>query len=199
MKFSNINPFELAPNPWNSNRVNRNAFERLKDSLKRHGAFKPVVVRELSDGTLQIIGGYHRNEAAKELGWTEVPVINLGDIPDSQAKEIGIIDNTRYGEDDKELLEAILDELEDLDGLEAVLPDEPLLELPEEDELLSEPLKEPEPTSELTRTLKFKLETEKAEEIEAILKDIAEDHDYKYSDGYTNFGEALYHALVLGK
>lgn len=203
MNLSNLDPFKLQPNPWNSNRVDRKAFEKLKESLLRYGAFKPIVVREVSDGTLQIVGGYHRNEAAKELGWALVPVINLGELSDDRAKEIGLIDNTRYGEDDKELLDKILDELTDLDALEAVLPEDKEVELDLDDEILTsmaeeeiEALRE-EREDDGSKVIKIKLPTEKAEEIERILKRVADDHDYKYRDGYTNYGDALYHVLIL--
>lgn len=200
MQFKPLDPFTLVPNPWNSNKVGRAAFDKLKLSLTAHGAFKPIVVRELPDGSLQIIGGFHRNEAAKELGWESVPVVNLGSIPDSQAKEISLIDNTRYGEDDKELLEKLLSEIEDISALEAVLPADELIELPDGDTLIDEVMKEAkEDGPETVKTLKFKLDIDKAEEVEAVLSAIAYDNDYKYADGISNFGEALYHALVIEK
>jgi ParB family chromosome partitioning protein len=202
MELSNLNPTLLQPNPWNSNKVQRKEFDKLKLSLQNYGAFKPIVVRTLADGTLQIVGGYHRNEAAKELGWSSVPVVNLGELSEAKAKEIGLIDNTRYGEDDQELLDTILAEIDDLDAFEAMMPEDTLVDMLEEDPLIGEVeelAKDREEKPETHKTLKFKLETDKAEEIEAILSVIAYDHDYKYSDGHSNFGDALYHALVLGK
>lgn len=202
MELKYLSPFDLVPNTWNSNKVERKEFEKLKESLIRYGAFKAVTCRELTDGSLEILGGYHRVEAAKELGWTEIPVTILKDISDDKAKEIGLIDNTRYGEDDRELLDKLLDELTDLDGLTAILPEEEI-DLDIEDDFLKdveeEEETETEEKDETHRTLKLKLEIDKAEEIEAILKDIAEDHDYKYRDGYSNLGDALYHALILDK
>jgi ParB family chromosome partitioning protein len=196
MILQELNPATLQPNPWNSNKVAKNEFAKLKQSLTTYGAFKPIVVRELPDGTLQIIGGYHRNEAAKDLGWSKVPVVNLGPISDEKAKEIGLIDNTRYGEDDKELLEAILEEIGDMS---AILPELDIIEIDMEDSLLEEVEREVEAKEpdETHKTIKLKFEIDKAEEIEAILSKVAYDHDYKYSDGHSNFADALYHILVL--
>lgn len=202
MELLHINPFKLAPNPWNSNKVGRAAFEKLKQSLTKHGAFKPIVVRELADGTLEILGGYHRNEAVKELGWEEVPVLNLGKVSEDRAKEIGLIDNTRYGEDDKELLDKLLAEM-DLDSLDATLPDGELFELTPEDteleEMLEEGVREVEEKEDTHRTIKIRLELDEADEVEDLLLKVAADHDYKFSDGYSDFGKALYHILFLEK
>lgn len=196
MELKNISPFELRANPWNSNKVDRPAFQKLKASLQSLGSFKPILVRETALG-FEIIGGYHRCEAAKELGFKTVPVINLGAIDDQRAKEIGLVDNTRYGEDDTELLSKLLDEV-DQELLADILPDAPV-ELPDIDDSTSELDDGLGDTTEDThKTLKFKLEIGKAEEVEAILSKIAQEKKLRYPDGYSNFSEALYHALVLG-
>lgn len=103
---------DLTPNPWNSNHISDPENERkLKESLQRYGFFKPVLVRELEDGRLEILGGEHRWRAAQELGYSEVPIANLGHVDDKTAKEIGLLDNGRYGEDNTVELAALLDEL----------------------------------------------------------------------------------------
>lgn len=102
----------LFPNPWNTNRITDPAIEaKLLESVKELGAFKPILVREVKGGKLQILGGEHRWKAAKQLGMEEVPVWNLGVISDEKAKKIGLIDNARYGEDDTLGLAALLKEL----------------------------------------------------------------------------------------
>jgi ParB family chromosome partitioning protein len=193
MKLENVNPFELKANKWNSNRVNRENFEKLKKSLKSLGTFKPAIVRETDSG-YEILGGFHRVEAAKELGIPLVPVLNIGKIDDDRAKEISLVDNTRYGEDDAEALAKLLDSFE-TELLEEILPESPVIEIPEtEDALakLSDELKKSKETEDEYKVLKFRLETEKAEEIESILSKIAFEKNIRYPDGYTNFSEALY-------
>lgn len=91
----------LRPNPWNTNRITDPENEaRLRESMSRFGVFKPIIVRELQDGVLEILGGEHRWKMAQEMGMTEVPIVNLGPIDDRRAKEIGLVDNGRYGQDD---------------------------------------------------------------------------------------------------
>jgi ParB-like chromosome segregation protein Spo0J len=104
-------PATLLPNPWNSNVVGPEMEARLEESIRRMGFYKPIVVRELPDGSLQILGGEHRTRAAQRMGIAEVPYVNLGHIPDSQAKAIGLADNGRYGEDDALKLGEILKDL----------------------------------------------------------------------------------------
>src|SRR4051812_26558524 len=102
-------PVELLhPNPWNTNVVTPENEKRIEESIKRLGLFKPVTVRELTDGRLEILGGQHRWEAARRLGYKEVPIFNVGTISDVQAQQIGVADNGRYGEDDAAALATLL-------------------------------------------------------------------------------------------
>lgn len=197
MKLVNLNPFLLRKNGWNTNRVDRENFEKLKLSLKSLGAFKPVTVRELDDGTLEILCGYHRTEAAKELGFPEIPVLNIGKVDDDRAKEISLVDNTRYGQDDAEALSKLLETF-DTELIEAILP-ETSVELPETDDALAgleDELKTIKREEEDFKTLKFRLPTDKAEDVEALLSKIAHEFGYKYPDGYSNYNEALHHLAL---
>ena len=45
------------------------------------------------------------------MGLSEVPCINVGQIPDDKAKKIGLVDNARYGTDDSLKLAKIFDEI----------------------------------------------------------------------------------------
>jgi ParB-like chromosome segregation protein Spo0J len=200
MNLLKLSPFSLQANSWNSNRVDRENFEKLKKSLQSLSCFKPIIVRELDDGSYQIVGGFHRNEAAKELGFTTVPVLNLGKIDEDRAKEISLVDNTRYGEDDAEALAKLLDSFE-TDLLEDILPDAPVVEIPETTDALAklhEELTKAKEAEDEYKVLKFRLETSKAEEIEAVLSKVAFEKNIRYPDGYANFSEALY-AFVKDK
>lgn len=102
----------LSPNPWNTNKITDPVIsQKLRASLKELGAFKPILVRTLADGQLQILGGEHRWKEAQALGMTEVPIWNVGAISDDHAKKIGLVDNARYGEDDTLGLASLLKEL----------------------------------------------------------------------------------------
>src|SRR5438270_7628678 len=106
-----LNPKDLLANPWNPNRLTPEAEMKLENSLARLGMFKPILVRTLEDGRREILGGENRARAAERLGWTEVPVYNLGTLSDDQAKQIGLLDNTRYGHDDASVLAKLLEDL----------------------------------------------------------------------------------------
>jgi hypothetical protein len=108
-------PSQLKPNPWNSNSCGPEMEARLQQSIERMGFYKPTVVRELPDGSLEILGGEHRVRVAGRMGLLEVPYVNLGRIPDDKAKAIGLADNGRYGEDDALKLSAILRDIADMD------------------------------------------------------------------------------------
>lgn len=199
MELHTISPFDLVPNPWNTNRVDRENFDKLKKSLQSLGSFKPVVVRQV-EGKFQILGGYHRVEAAKELSFPTVPIINLGEIDDDRAKEISLVDNTRYGEDDTELLAKLLEDM-DTELLTDIMPDIPVTLESVDAELddLDKELRKEREEDENTKVLRFRLDLDKAEEIESILDKVAFVNNYKRGDGYADFSEALYHALVLDK
>ncbi len=56
----------LRPNPWNTNSVGAQNFEKLKGSIEKLGFFKPILARELDGGIFEILGGEHRWRAAME-------------------------------------------------------------------------------------------------------------------------------------
>jgi len=103
-----VAPEQLQPNPWNSNVVGPEMEQRLDESIKKFGVYKPIICRELEDGSLQILGGQHRAASAQRQGLETVPVVNLGAMSDRKAKALGLADNGRYGEDDALRLSSIL-------------------------------------------------------------------------------------------
>lgn len=81
----------IHPNPWNpkldfnTNGENKVKYERIKKSLEANGQEVPIQVRQ-KDGEYEIVNGFHRFMAAKELGWEEIEIKDLGVISDSKAK-----------------------------------------------------------------------------------------------------------------
>jgi len=98
----------LRPNPWNTNSVGAQNFEKLKGSIEKLGFFKPILARELDGGIFEILGGEHRWRAAMEQGISTVPVISVGKINDLVAKQMSLVDNERYGEDDQVALQRLI-------------------------------------------------------------------------------------------
>ena len=108
LEIQYIDPRELLANPWNSNHVDLEAEKQLEKSLRRLKMIDPIKVRELDDGSFEILSGQHRTEACIRLNYSEVPIINLGSVPEAKAREISLVSNGRYGRDDPiELMEVI--------------------------------------------------------------------------------------------
>jgi hypothetical protein len=95
---------EFTGNPRKGN------IKELVESLKANGQYKPIVVQK---STKQILAGNHLWKAAKELGWTEINIVEI-DVDDANAKKIVATDNrlADLGAYDEKLL---LDLLGDID------------------------------------------------------------------------------------
>lgn len=87
---------EVKPNTYNpkkhydSTPEGRNQFARVFKSMQKNQQIEPILVRELKDGSFEIVNGFHRYEAAKKLGWVDIWVNNLGKISSQKAKTIAI-------------------------------------------------------------------------------------------------------------
>lgn len=209
-----VNPAILLPNPWNSNQVSPASQEKLDESLRRLGTFKPVVVRELSDGSLQILGGEHRVKSAIRIGLTEIPAFNVGTIDDAQAKEISLVDNGRYGADDAFRLNEVLKSLPDLHELPTFMPitDTEIQHLFQATQIdldsleLTMPtvgqveVEIPEPASpSKIRThemFRFKVPAADAHRVQTIVEAAMKAQGFTQEDSLTNAGNALVHLLL---
>jgi len=65
--------------------------QALAESLAEHGLLQPVVVRRVGD-RFELVAGERRLRAARQAGWTEVPV-KIVEVDDRQASELAIIEN----------------------------------------------------------------------------------------------------------
>jgi ParB-like chromosome segregation protein Spo0J len=207
---------ELRPNPFNPNRVSAENEKKIRESIRRNGIFKPIIVRVVASVTgYEIIGGQHRWEQAKELGLATVPIVNLGEIDDKRAKEIGVLDNARYGADDTLSLSTILKDIGDAAELQSFLPyidtdltaifsaasiDLDDLEIPETEQDDEEDAPAPAPaTSAPARThtlMRFKIGLLDAERLTKLIAQTQRDHGFKTEDELTNAGDALIHLLM---
>lgn len=208
-EYLDLSPDLLRRNPWNTNRVSAEHEDRIRQSIERNGIFKPILVREVEgQGGYEIIGGEHRWEQAVALDFKTIPVVNLGPIDDRRAKEIGVIDNTRYGVDDAIPFAELLREIGDPDELQDFLPlgtadleaifsateinlDE--LELDDnfeapETEDASQPIEKPAKTH---TTMRFKLELADAERVTALIASTRRDQGLSGADELTLAGDAL--------
>lgn len=207
------NPKALKPNPWNTNRVGPENMAKLKRSIEDLGFVTAVVVRTLTDGSLQILGGHHRVEAANEMGIAQVPILNLGMVPDAKAKKIGLVDNSRYGTDDTIKLAKLLDELgASADELSTFLPftqtdfdviqratdinlDELEMLSPEDDDGPDEPVERQERPAKTHDVLRFRVAIGDAEKINQLIEKTIKREGMSGDDDLTAAGNAL--ALLL--
>ncbi|NKX37350.1 ParB N-terminal domain-containing protein [Rhodobacteraceae bacterium R_SAG4] len=205
---------DLRPNPFNPNRVSADNEQKIRASIERNGIFKPIIVREVVGVSgYEIIGGQHRWEQATALGMLTVPVANLGQISDVRAKEIGLLDNARYGSDDTLMLSTILKEIGDVDEIQTFLPygetdlsaifsassislDD--LIVPQDELKIDDDAPEPETAPKPTKThqvMRFKIGLSDAERLTALIARTQKEQGLTTADELTNAGDALIHLL----
>lgn len=206
LKVENIDPSKLKANDWNTNVVSPDNERKLIESLKRFGFFKPILARELPDGSLEVIGGEHRWQASISLKYKTVPVVNLGPIDEKTAKEISLVDNGRYGNDDALQLSELLAELGDMSELTSFMPYETeemeklftsvqlaLDELEiEDDEGAPAPTPATKPRQE-AQIMRFKVPIDDVAAVTAVMEQIMKEQKFTEEDSLTNAGHALVH------
>lgn len=202
-----VDPRVLEFSPWNVNSVPEENQRKLEESIRRNGIFRPVVVRELDDGTLQVIAGEHTTRAAITLGFDTIDVYNLGRISEARAKEISVIDNQHYGHEDAFGLAALLKEFEgevqdfmpiNDDDLKAIFKSTSIdfdsLELPDSedappssssaaDDLAGAPV--------TTQFMRFKVPLGDAEFVTRCIEAVIKRQGISGGDSLTNAGDAL--------
>ena len=103
----------LKPNSYNPNRQSEHDFELLCASMKEDGFTQPVVC--LKD--LTIVDGEHRWRAARQLGFTEIPVVKV-DMTPEQMRISTLRHNRARGSEDMELTAALMRDLRELGALD---------------------------------------------------------------------------------
>lgn len=104
MKVNSVKLSEIFPY-YDNPRDNTNAVEPTKESIKRFGFVKPILV----DKAGVIIAGHTRYVAAYQLGMEFVPVV-YSDMDDEMAKKYRILDNKlaeKSSFDEDQLLEEL--------------------------------------------------------------------------------------------
>ncbi|SVY31722.1 ParB/RepB/Spo0J family partition protein [Klebsiella pneumoniae] len=201
----------LRPNPWNTNSVGAQNFEKLKGSIEKLGFFKPILARELDGGQFEILGGEHRWRAAMEQGISAVLVISVGKISDLVAKQMSLVDNERYGEDDQVALQRLIEEIQSEldyqlseiapydDELAATLARESAIDL-EMLEALSRGDEEPvekdsrekaERVGAEHQTMRFKVTFDASDRVTETIKSIIKEQAINTGNDMENAGEAL--------
>jgi ParB family transcriptional regulator, chromosome partitioning protein len=209
METIKIKPEELTFSPWNVNSVSPENMSKLKESVKRNGIFRPVVVRELENGEYQVIAGEHTTRVAMELGLKTIDVYNLGQINDRKAKEISVIDNQHYGIEDTFGLGALLREIDTNPAdflpfsdyeltkiFKASEIDLESLSLPEDDDkidLTYDPDKDLATTRQDFQIMRFKVPLKDCEFVTRRIEAIVKRQGLKDTDSMLSVGMALVH------
>jgi hypothetical protein len=107
----------VRENGWNPNVLPSRKFAHLRRELVRVGFASPILVSR--DGT--IINGEHRWRAAREEGFSEVPVVRI-DVDEETARTISLNLNSIHGEADRARLALMLA------GMEIDMPKDELLD-----------------------------------------------------------------------
>lgn len=99
VSISELNPAQYNPRKWNADTT-----AQLKESIKRYGLVDPLVVNSAPGRINVVIGGHFRLHVAKQLGYTEMPVVfvKINDI--EKEKELNVRLNKNLGEFDYTLL-----------------------------------------------------------------------------------------------
>lgn len=103
---------DLKPHPRNARKHSRQQIQAIAKSIDAFSFNAPVLV----DGDGNILAGHGRFEAAKLLGMTQVPVVHLRHLTETQAKAYMLADNklTDRSTWNDELLAVQLKELSEL-------------------------------------------------------------------------------------
>ena len=83
---------ELRANPYQPRKVfDPEALQELANSIKEHGVFQPIIVKESIKG-YEIIAGERRVRASKLAGLDKIPAI-VRNLNDNQMMEIALLEN----------------------------------------------------------------------------------------------------------
>lgn len=83
---------EVRPNPYQPRKLfDEEKLQELAVSIKEHGIFQPVILKQSIQG-YEIVAGERRCRAAKIAGLTEVPAIVV-EFTDQQMMEIALLEN----------------------------------------------------------------------------------------------------------
>lgn len=108
---------ELFANEYNPNRMPDTEMALLKQCILKYGFLFPIVTTyDEEKKKYRIIDGYHRYETLKQIGATDVPIIDMG-VPYHDAVQLTVLMNRIKGLHQVELMSDLVVKLEDM-GLE---------------------------------------------------------------------------------
>lgn len=88
LSLNKVKPAKCQPRQ----EVSEKELRELTMSIKEKGFIQPIVVREVSGGSYEVVAGERRYQAAKSLGLKEIPTI-IKELDDKEAFILAIIEN----------------------------------------------------------------------------------------------------------
>lgn len=114
-KILKVSIDKVEPNDYNPKKKETDEYKKVVESLKLNGLKQPIFVRQVEgNDNFVIVDGEQRYTAAKELGYTEVYVYNLGFISEEEAKALTIWMEVQVPFEELQLA-ALVTEMKDLD------------------------------------------------------------------------------------
>lgn len=116
---------QLAPNPWNPNKMDKGMLAKERASIQEFGFVDPLTVRTIGAGLWEIIDGEHRWRVGMDLGMVVFPCVDLGTIDPDVARQLTIVLNETRGQADPQRLAELVRDLStriDIPRLADVLP-----------------------------------------------------------------------------
>jgi len=99
VSISSLKVAEYSPRKWNKEQE-----DALRESIERFGIVDPIITNKADGRHNVVIGGHFRLKIAKDLGYTEIPVVYV-DIPElEREKELNLRLNKNTGSFDFKLL-----------------------------------------------------------------------------------------------
>lgn len=89
LKVSQFPVKDLSPYPNNARVHSKKHIKQIADSIRTFGFTNPILV----DGKCMVIAGHGRLEAAKLLGFQQVPIIHLDDLDEDKIRAYILADN----------------------------------------------------------------------------------------------------------
>ena len=86
---------ELIFAEYNPRQLTKDQYQGLKDSITRFGLVDPVIINKHKERDNIIVGGHQRVKVAKDLGYKEVPCVEVNLTPEKERElNIRLIKNT---------------------------------------------------------------------------------------------------------
>jgi len=117
-KITNVSPEEIVPAEMNANEMDDKTFERLCKNIGMSGLSSTITCyKRKEDNKYVIISGHHRYRAAVLNGIKTIPVLYADeeDLTKDEIIAIQLSHNSLHGEDDKNILKKLFEEIKSID------------------------------------------------------------------------------------